>query len=141
MELTIKINTLMFTAYRNINSRERAAANSVLSNGGPGDWLAKGLPLRPEDIRGHGEDLRGHGEDEDRLRQLVERDDLLGRGDEGQQMRENGGLSGGHVLCDDSRLVCEEDEPMERKDDKKDQLAIGGGIGERETQRYGQNRI
>ncbi len=108
----------------------------MLSNGGHGDWLAKGLPLRPEDLRGHGEDLRSHGEDEDRLRQLVERDNLLGRGNEGQQMRENGGLGGGHVLCDDSRLVCEEEEPVERKDDQKVQLAGGGGIEERETQRY-----
>jgi hypothetical protein len=130
----INKNSLMSTAFRNINSRERAAANSVLSNGGHGDWLSKSLPLRPED-------LRGHGEDEDRLRQLVEREDHLGRGDEGQQMRENGGLGGGHVLCDDDRLVCEEDEPMERKDDKKEQLAGGGGVGERETQRYGKNRI
>ncbi len=116
----------------------------MLSNGGPGDWLAKGLPLRPEDLRGHDENLRSHGEDEDRLRQLVERDDLLGRGGEGQQMRENCGLgaeSGGHLLGDDGRLVCEEEEPMERKDDKKDQLVGGGGIGERETQRYGKNRI
>ncbi len=116
----------------------------MLSNGGHGDWLAKGLPLRPEDLRGHGEDLRSHGEDEDRLRQLVERDDLLGRGGEGQQMKENGGLvgeSGGHVLCDDRRLVCEEDESMERKDDNKDQVAGGGGLEETETQRYGKNRI
>jgi hypothetical protein len=78
----------------------------VLSNGGHGDWLAKGLPLRHED-------LRGHGEDEDRLRQLVERDDHLGRSGEGQQMRENGGLDGGHLLCDEGRIVCEEEEPVE----------------------------
>ncbi len=140
MSINMNKNSLISTAFRNINSRERAAANSVLSNGGHADWLAKGLPLRPEDLRGHGEDLRSHGEDEDRLRQLVERDDHLGRGDEGQQTRENGGLGGGHVLCDDGRLVCEEEESMERKDDKKDQLAGGGGIEERETQRYGNNR-
>ncbi len=106
----------------------------MLSNGGHGDWLAKGLPLRHEDPR-------SHGEDEDRLRQLVERDDHLGRGNEGQQMRENGGLGGDHVLCDDGRLVCEEEEPSERKDDNKDQLAGGGGLEEREAQRYGKDRI
>jgi hypothetical protein len=74
----------------------------------------------------------------------VERDDLLGRGGEGQQIRENGGLggeNGGHVLGDEGRLVGEEEEPMERKDDKKDQLSGGGGIEETEIQRYRKRRI
>jgi hypothetical protein len=156
MEQKIKIKLINVYCLRNINSRERAAANSVLSNGGHGDWLSKGLPLRPEDIRSQGEDLRSHGEDlrghsedirshceDDRLRQLVESNDLLRRGGEGQR-GENGGLggeSGGHMVCDDDRLVCEEEEPMKRKDDKKDQLTGGGGLGEREAQRYGKNTI